>query len=118
MDINFLDTYTPSTIELSTSDVLSTRNQLAQYTRIAFPNVANAPGSVIGDLIVTPQSYILTALEKGLERVLSDITLENVANGVVYNCDFVGSYLKNFGIDQAKYLPSSGVIRLIFSQDK
>lgn len=118
MDINFLDTYTPSTIELSTSDVLSTRNQLAQYTRISFPDVANAPGSVIGDLIVTPQSYILTALEKGLERVLSDITLENVANGVVYNCDFVGSYLKNFGIDQAKYLPSSGVIRLIFSQDK
>jgi hypothetical protein len=54
MDINFLDTYTPSTIELSTSDVLSTRNQLAQYTRISFPDVANAPGSVIGDLIVTP----------------------------------------------------------------
>jgi hypothetical protein len=54
---------------------------------------------VIGDLIVTPQAYVITALEEGVSKILSDVSLENVSNGIVYNCDFVKQYLKNFGVD-------------------
>lgn len=118
MDINFLETYVPSTLELSNQDVLDSRRTLQQYMTLSFPDIANSPGTVLGDLIVTPQSYIITALQKGINGILSDLILENAANGVVNNCDFVKTYLKNFGVDTSLYFPSSGVLRLIFSKNK
>ena len=118
MQIDFLNTYVPNTLELSNSDVRQVRQQLSNYTELAFPDIANNPGTVIGDLIVTPQSYIITALQKGMENAFSDLQLENVANGIVYNCDFTKSYIKNFGVDTSLYYPSSGVLRLILSEDK
>lgn len=118
MDINFLETYTPSTLELDIKEVQNTRQALSQYATLSFPDVANAPGTVLGDLIITPQSYIISALQKGISNVLSDLVIENTANGIVYNCDFVKQYLKNFGVDTSEYQPSSGVVRLIFSENK
>lgn len=118
MQINFLDTYTPSTLELNDQDVRSTREQLCNYTTVAFPDIANNPGTVVGDLIITPQSYVITAVQQGIQNVLSDLSLENVANGVVYNCDFVNQYIKNFGVNTSAYYPSSGILRLVFSINK
>jgi hypothetical protein len=54
MQIDFLNTYVPNTLELSNSDVRQVRQQLSNYTELAFPDIANNPGAVIGDLIVTP----------------------------------------------------------------
>lgn len=108
----------PATVELDPNDVLDTRDRLTSYINEAFPDVATQPGTTIGDLIVTPQSYVLSAIETGMDRVLSDLSLENVANGVVYNCEFVTRYIKNFGVDTAQYYPSSGVVRLTFNEDK
>lgn len=117
-DIDFIDSYVPATEELSTVEVQDMRDRIVQFTNDAFPDIASAPGTVLGDLIVTPQSYIMAAMEKGLDRVLSDLCLENVANGVVYNCDFVQKYIKNFCVDQSEYYPSSGIVRLVFTEDK
>lgn len=118
MEIDFINTYMPSTIELDIPQVRVNRQQLSNYVSVAFPDIAHNPGTVIGDLIITPQSYIISSIEQGLENVLSDITLENVANGTIFNCDFVSSYIKNYGVDSSLYYPSSGVLRLVFSEDK
>lgn len=117
-DIDFINDYVPATEELTVEEVQDVRDRLVQYSSEAFPDLVSAPGTVLGDLIVTPQSYTIAALEHGLDRIMSDLCLENVANGVVYNCDFVSSYLKNFCIDQSEYYPSSGIVRLTFSEDK
>lgn len=118
MEINFIDQYVPTIPELDQSEVLSTRRRLQEYCTLAFPDIANLPGTVIGDLIVTPQAYVITALEEGVSKILSDVSLENVSNGIVYNCDFVRQYLKNFGIDDMQYKLASGVVRMIFSENK
>lgn len=118
MDINFTETYLPNVLQLDPSDVRDTRTRLSEYATQAFPNVENSPGTVLGDLITTPQSYIITALETGVERILSDTLLSNIANGQVYNCDFAKEYIKNFGIDNSYYYMASGVVRLIFSENK
>jgi hypothetical protein len=36
-----------------------------------------------------------------MERFMSDLDLEQVASGVVYNCDFISKYIQNFApVDQ------------------
>lgn len=118
MKIDFVETYMPSTLELNIQDVQTTRQQLSNYMEVSFPDIAHNPGTVLGDLIVTPQSYVVTALQQGIENLVSDITLSNVAQGTIFNCDFVQDYIKNYGVDTSLYYPSSGVLRLVFSEDK
>jgi hypothetical protein len=52
-----------------------------------------------------------------MDRFMSDLDLGNVANGNVYNCDFVGKYLSNFAVANSTELRSSGVIRLVFTRE-
>lgn len=49
---------------------------------------------------------------------MSDLCLENVADGTVYNCDFVIHYIKNLGVPANMNYPSTGVVRITFSEDK
>lgn len=118
MAIDFIQTYMPEVIELESADVYSTRERLEQYCLAAAPDVETNPNTVVGDLVVTPQAYVLTAIEKGMDRLLSDLQLENVANGVIYNCEFVANWIKNFAVDTTFQLKPSGVVRLIFSKNK
>lgn len=118
MDINFIETYVPAIEELDRQTVLATRDSLQQFVNLSFPDLATQPGTVIGDLLVTPQSYILSSFQVGAERILSDLCLENVAEGNVYNCDFVIHYIKNLGVPANMNYPSTGVVRITFSEDK
>ena len=118
MNIEFLNTYVPQSVELSNKDVLDSRTALQEYVSVSFPDIAHQPGTVLGDLIVTPQSYIIASLEKGIDNFTQDILLDNVANGDIYNCDFVSSYLKNFGVYDVLNKPASGIVRLVFSENK
>lgn len=118
MEVDFLQQYVPETAELQQSDVLSTRIQLQDYYKASFNDIATNPGTVIGDLIVTPQSYLLEAFNQGLGRVLSDLLLDNVSEGKIFNCEFVESYLNNFISKDLLNKPSSGVLRLVFSENK
>ena len=107
----------PEAAELEQEDLAATRERLAAYCQAVAPDVETNPNTVIGDLVITPQTYVITAIEKGMDRLLSDLQLENVANGVIYNCDFVEQWLKNFAVDTTYLLKPSGVVRLIFSKN-
>lgn len=116
--MNFIETYMPAYVELDTTTLQDTRSRLERYMRTSFPELATEPNTVIGDLILTPQAFQLAALEMGMDRFMSDLDLGNVANDIIYNCDFVEQYLKNFATDQSNTLRASGVARLVFSEDK
>lgn len=108
----------PSYLELTREEVLDTRERLEDFIRIGFPDIDLQANTVLGDLIITPQAYTVAAVEKGMDRFMSDLNLANVADGIIYNCDFVEKYLGNFAASKEENLQGSGVIRLVFSQDK
>lgn len=117
MATDFISTYVPAFVELTAEEVSDCRERLATLFSTMFHDIDTAPNTVTGDLILTPQAYQIAALEKGMDRFMSDLDLGNVANGNVYNCDFVGKYLSNFAVANSTELRSSGVIRLVFTRE-
>lgn len=117
-DINLIETYMPDFSELTQEELYDTRERLEQYIRVKFDDIDLDPNTVVGDLIISPQTYTIAAMEKGLSRFTSDLDLGNVANDVIWNCDFVEQYLKNFGVDNTGELKPSGVVRLVFSANE
>ena len=79
----------PDFSELTQEKLYETRERLVDYIRVKFDDVDLNPNTVVGDLIVTPQTYTIAALETGMERFMSDLDLGNVAEDVIWNCDFV-----------------------------
>ncbi len=117
-DLNFITTYVPDFSELTQEKLYETRERLTDYVQVKFDDIDLNPNTVIGDLIITPQTYTIAALETGLERFMSDLNLGNVANDIIWNCDFVSQYIKNFGVDTTASLKPSGVVRLVFTTSK
>lgn len=115
---DFITTYMPSTAEMDPATVRDTRNRLEKFVRIAFPDLDLNPNTVLGDLIITPQAYTLAAIETGMDRFMSDLNLGNVADNIIFNCDFVEKYLGNFAAYKTEYLQGSGVVRLVFNTNK
>ena len=115
---DFITTYMPSTAEMDPATVRDTRNRLEKFVRIAFPDLDLNPNTVLGDLIITPQAYTLAAIETGMDRFMSDLNLGNVADNIIFNCDFVEKYLGNFAAYKTEYLQGSGVVRLVFNDNK
>lgn len=116
--MDFISTYVPAFVELTSDEIADCRDRLEAFSRTMFPELDTSPNTVLGDLILTPQAYQIAALEKGMDRFMSDLNLGNVAAGTIYNCDFVTEYLKNFAVNTITNLRSSGVIRMVFSRDK
>lgn len=117
-DLNFIATYVPDFSELTQEKLYETRERLTDYIQVKFDDVDLNPNTVIGDLIITPQTYTIAALETGMERFMSDLDLGNIAADIIWNCDFVSQYIKNFGVDTTASLKPSGVVRLVFTADK
>lgn len=115
--MDFINKYMPAPAELTQEELYSTRERLATYCKTVAPDVETNPNSVVGDLIVTPQAYVISAIEKGLDRLMEDMDLANVAAGNVNNCDFVAKWLDNFAVDVTYRLRASGVVRLTFSSN-
>lgn len=118
MAIDFINTYVPAFVELTPEEIADCRIRLETFARTMFPDVDTSPNTVIGDLVLTPQAHQVAALEKGLDRFMSDLDLGNVANNEIYNCDFVARYLNNFAVNTSYEAQSSGVVRLVFDTDK
>jgi len=117
MVLDFVNTYFPEVSNLDASTLQTVRSRLDNYLKAKFPDLDTRPTSVFGDLVLSPMTYLVAGMETATSRVLSDLDLENVAKGVVYNCDFVKAYLKNFATTDQTTLKSSGVIRLVFCVD-
>ena len=97
--------------------MLSARQRLDIILKQKYPNLDTRPNSVFGDLGISPYAYLVACHEIAMERFMSDLDLEQVANGVIYNCDFVKKYIQNFATVDQTTLKSSGVIRLVFCAD-
>lgn len=117
MALDFINTYFPDVADISQEALLSARERLDIILKKKYPNLDSRPNSVFGDLSLSPFAYLVAAHEIATERFMSDLDLEQVANGVVYNCDFVRRYIQNFATVDQKTLQSSGVIRLVFCAD-
>lgn len=116
--MNFIKTYMPAAAELTRDELYSTRERLASYCLSVAPDVEVNPNSVVGDLIVSPQAFVITAIEKGLDRFMGDLDLANVANGNIWNCEFVAKWIENFAVNYSGQLRASGVVRLTFTESK
>ena len=117
-NLNFLESYVPDYADLTQQDLYTTRERLVNYLRVKFADIDVVPNTVIGDLIVTPQTYILTALETGLDHLLSDLNLANLAENKIYNCEVAKMWVQNFVSNAQLNLRASGVVRLMFSTNK
>jgi hypothetical protein len=117
MALDFINTYFPDVADVSQEALLSARERLDIILKKKYPDLDSRPNSVFGDLALSPYAYLVAAHEIAMDRFLSDLDLEQVANGIVYNCDFVRKYIQNFATTDQETLKSSGVIRLVFCAD-
>jgi hypothetical protein len=117
MTPDFISTYYPDLASIDEATVLNARVRLETYFRQRFTDIDTRPNSVFGDLAITPFAYMLAAHEIAMEHFMSDLDLENVARGIIYNCDFVRAFLNNFAVVDRDNLKSTGIIRLVFCND-
>lgn len=118
MSVDFINSYMPAPIELTQEALYETRRRLVNYFQSVAPDVETNPNTVLGDLIITPQTYVITAIEEGLDRFMADLDLENIASGNINNCEFVSKYLNLFAIDSSDRLKASGMARIIITENK
>lgn len=114
---DFISIYFPEIGSLDAVTLAETRARIVTYMQEKYPDLDMRPNSVFGDLVINPFTYLLASFEIGHGHFMSDLDLENVAQGIVYNCEFVSKYLNNFGGVSRSTLQSSGVIRLVFCDD-
>ena len=117
MALDFINTYFPDVADVDQASLLSARQRLDTILKQKYPNLDTRPNAVFGDLGLSPYAYLIACHEIAMERFMSDLDLEQVANGVIYNCDFVKKYIQNFATVDQTTLKSSGVIRLVFCAD-
>lgn len=115
---DFIAKYFPELSAISATKLKDTRERIVTYMTSGYPDLDMSPNSVFGDLVITPFAHLLAAHEEAMGRFMSDLDMENIANGVIYNCDFVKAYLGNFAVIDRNNLHSSGVIRIITCVDK
>lgn len=92
------------------------RDRIVQYLTKTLGELDSRPGSVAGDLIVSPIALPIAAAEAGIDAVLGDLDLQNIINGIVNDCDFVNEYLKNLGVTDRMNASSGGQIRLLLDR--
>lgn len=114
---DFIAAYFPNITELTAAQILSARDRLETWVRAGFPGEDLRPNSVVGDRVLTPFSHLFAGWEVALQRLCSDLDLENAANSVVYNCAFVNRYLTNFSSYSSTTLKSRGIVRLVFNSN-
>lgn len=110
--------FLPSSQDLTVAQINQLRQRLISILSEMWPQLDVGPNSVAGDLIVTPEAVLTNAVEIAMGRLLSDLDLNNIANGVIYNSDFVQAFLANFGVTAMTSVSASGVIKLTFSTNK
>lgn len=117
MAVDLVSIYFPTYSELTPEQLQDMRTRLLNYMLQAQPDLDMRPDSVWGNLYLAPAADLSAALEVALGRVLSDLDLENTAQGTTYNCEFVEAFLKNFAVVNSATLQSAGVVRFLFSAD-
>lgn len=115
MNLSFTQEYYPSIEELTPEQITAAREQVVTALRPFMLDVDLAPGTPTGDFVVTPIAVYRAAAEEANNRLMSDLDLANVADGLIYSCEFVKAYLGNFAVYDVDNLRASGLVRLTFT---
>lgn len=113
-----LTPYLPTQAEVTSSHVAEVLSRLRIQSLSLFPDVKTTTNSVFGNLILEPLATLLATYEIAAERVRSDMILSNIAQGIIYDCNFVTEYLKNYGVSADSGVPVIGTVRLKFDTNK
>lgn len=115
MSLSFTAEYYPDLEELNPESFAAARERVVATLQPVMPDVDLSPGTPTGDLVVTALAAHRAAAEEANNRFMSDLDLDNVANGLIYSCAFVQAYLGNFGVYDVENLRATGLVRLVFS---
>ena len=118
MSFDLINTYFPAASELTDAQLQSMRDRLVTYGAVKFPDLDMRPDSVFGNYILNPLAFMLAGTEEALRRQRSDLDTEQIAGGVIYDCDFVEAFLKNWAVQDRAIKQASGTIRLVCSSDE
>ena len=110
--------YLPSPSAVPLGRILAMRQVLDSYRQAWLPDLDTRPGSVFGDLDLTPLAILMASCDIAVENIMSDLDPTQVANGIVYNPSFVQNYLINFGAVPRGAVATTGVVALRFNADK
>jgi hypothetical protein len=110
--------YFPNFSEIPQAQLLSARQRLEAIQHANFPDIDYRPNSPLGDMGLTPFSYLWAGAEIAIGRFMSDLDLLNVSKNVIWNCDYVRRFLGDFAVTDSATLQSSGVARFTFVEDK
>lgn len=116
--MKFTEEYYPDLAELSAQQLADARAKVVATLQPHFADIDLSPGTATGDAVVAPLAAFVAASEEAHGRLMSDLDLENVANGLVYSCAFVGKYLGNFAVYDVSNLRSFGLVRITFSANE
>ena len=86
---DLVNTYFPSVDELTEEEIQDARRRLEVFLKQFDSEIDTRPNTPFGDLHLTNLARILAAMETAQGRFMSDLDLEQIANGIIYNCDFV-----------------------------
>lgn len=115
MSLSFNEEYFPDIDALSAATLTNAREMVVRMLQPSMPDVDLSPGTPTGDLVVSVLGAHRAASEEAHSRLMSDLNLENVANGIIYSCNFVRGYLGNFGVYDVENLRATGLVRLTYS---
>ncbi len=110
--------YFPTPAQINAADIANARARLATYLASWWPELDTRPGSVFGDLDLTPRGVMTAAGEIAWSRFKSDLQLANVAQGIIYDEAFVAAFLKNFGVSAQAAIAATGTVQIVFSANK
>lgn len=113
--MRFTSEYYPDIEDITAAQLAAARATVVALLAPAFPDVDLSAGTPTGDLVVAPLSMFLAADDEAHTRLMSDLDLDNVANGVIYSCEFVRRYLGNFAVYDVENAKATGLVRLTFS---
>lgn len=109
--------YAPALEDIPQAEFYAEWELLTASTRAAFPDLDTRPGTPFADLFLIPAAKQRAAMRTAAERMLSDLDLANIQEGIVYNCDFVEAYLNSLGVGAERVVPATGVLLLQFSSE-
>lgn len=106
----------PDPASVSPDVLQSVRRRLVANTAQKFATLDTRPGSVHGDMSISPDTWRIAVVETGLNGILSDLDLDNVIAGNVFSCDFVTQYLRQLGVIDRPNGSSTGEVRLFLDR--
>jgi hypothetical protein len=115
MSLSFTEEYFPDIDALTASTLADAREMVVRILQPSMPDVDLSPGTPTGDLVVSVLGAHRAAAQEANSRLMSDLNLENVANGIIFSCNFVRAYLGNFGVYDVENLRAAGLVRLTYS---